>query len=127
MNFTVTTTINAKAEAIYIAWLNSDQHSQMTGGKAIVSDKVDGTFSAWDGYIEGKNIELIPFNKIVQLWRTAEFKENEIDSTIELTLEETNGSTLITLVHSNLSEAGEQYIEGWKDNYFTPMAMYFNK
>jgi activator of HSP90 ATPase len=127
MNFTITTTINAKAEAIYNAWLNSEQHSQMTGGEAIVSDKVGGTFSAWDGYIEGKNIELIPFNKIVQLWRTAEFKENEIDSTIELTLEETNGSTLITLVHSNLSEAGEQYIEGWKDNYFTPMAMYFNK
>ncbi|MFT7155364.1 MAG: activator of HSP90 ATPase [Parvicella sp.] len=127
MNFTITTTINAKAEAIYNAWLNSEQHSQMTGGEAIVSDKVDGTFWAWDGYIEGKNIELIPFNKIVQLWRTAEFKENEIDSTIELTLEETNGSTLITLVHSNLSEAGEQYIEGWKDNYFTPMAMYFNK
>ena len=84
MEFTLKTKIKATAKEIYTAWLNSEGHTKMTGGEAVVSDKVGDTFTAWDGYIEGTNIELEPYRRILQSWRTLEFKENESDSQIEI-------------------------------------------
>ena len=58
----------------------------MTGAKAKASKKVGAAFSAWDGYIVGKNVELVPGKRIVQSWRTSEFGPNDPDSTITVTL-----------------------------------------
>jgi activator of HSP90 ATPase len=126
MEFTLITKIEAKAKEIYKAWLSSEGHSDMTGGEAIISDKVGDTFSAWDGYIEGKNIELEPFSRIVQSWRTSEFEDHEDDSQIEVLLNEQNGHTELTLVHTNLPESGGHYKKGWEEHYFEPMKTYFS-
>ena len=126
MEFTLITKIEAKAKEIYKAWLSSEGHSEMTGGEAIISDKVGGTFSAWDGYIEGKNIELEPFSRIVQSWRTSEFEDHEDDSQIEVLLKEQNGHTELTLIHTNLPESGGHYKKGWEEHYFEPMKTYFS-
>jgi len=97
----------------------------MTGGKAKVSAKVGESFQAWDGYITGKNLILEPGKRIVQSWRTSEFKDSEEDSQIELSLEPVKEGTKLTLRHTNLPANGEQYEQGWVDNYFAPMKAYF--
>ena len=127
MEFTVKTSIEASAKAIYEAWLSSEGHSQMTGGEAFVSGEVGASFSAWDGYISGKNIRLEPHTSIIQSWRTTEFAEQEADSRIEVTLNEQEGFTELTLKHTNLPTHGEQYRKGWEDHYFIPMQAYFNQ
>ena len=86
MDFTLTTQIKATAKQIYKSWLSTQRHTKMTGGVAFVSDKVGETFTAWDGYISGENIELEPYNKIVQSWRSSQFEENDNDSQIEVLL-----------------------------------------
>lgn len=63
--FTVSEIIPASPEAIYDAWLDSKAHGAMTGSKAKASAKVGAKFSAWDGYIEGTNLELVPGERIV--------------------------------------------------------------
>ncbi|MDB2657527.1 SRPBCC domain-containing protein [Crocinitomicaceae bacterium] len=126
MEFTLTTTLNARAKEVYDAWLNSESHSEMTGGEAEIHNAVGASFSAWDGYIEGRNIALDANKRIVQSWRTSEFEEGEEDSRIEILFEESNDQTNLTLIHTNLSENGEQYINGWKEHYFAPMQEYFN-
>lgn len=126
MEFTEKALFKATAKEIYLAWLNSKAHSDMTGGTAEVSDVEGDTFSAWDDYIEGRNLVLEPFHRIVQTWRTSEFNEDEPDSEIEILLVEKSGETELTLIHRNLPESGEQYRKGWSDFYFTPMKAYFN-
>lgn len=126
MEFTLKTTIAATANEIYKAWLSSDGHTKMTGGEANISDKIGSKFTAWDGYIEGRTIELIPDQRIVQNWRTTEFEANEKDSRIEILLNEKNGQTELTLFHSDLSENSEHYKAGWENHYFAPMNAYFN-
>jgi len=126
MEFTVKTSINASAEEIYSAWLSSNGHSEMTGGEATASDVIGDRFTAWDGYIEGKNIALEPFGRIVQSWRTSEFSDEEEDSQIEILLNDEHGITELTLIHTNLPEHGEQYRSGWEENYFEPMKAYFS-
>jgi len=125
MEFTLKTRIKATAEEIYNAWLNSESHTEMTGGKATASDKIGDSFTAWDGYIMGENLVLVPFRRIVQSWRTTEFEEKEEDSKIELLLHEIDGETEITLLHTNVPEHGEEYITGWEEHYFQPMKEYF--
>ncbi len=126
LSFTVSDVIPAGKEDVYNAWLDSDKHAKMTGtASAIASAKVGDTFMAHDGYISGKNKELVPDSKIVQSWRTMEFSGDEEDSVIEVTFEDTDGGTLVTLTHSNLPPHGRQYEEGWKTHYFKPMKEYF--
>ena len=127
MEFTLKTKINASAKQIYEAWLSSDGHTNMTGGKAKTSDKIGDSFSAWDGYIEGENIELESHKRILQSWRTSQFEEHEEDSQIEILLNEVDGITELTLIHSKVPESGEHYIKGWDNHYFQPMKEYFSK
>jgi activator of HSP90 ATPase len=88
MEFTLITKINARAEQLYNAWLSSDGHTKMTGGSATTSDNIGDSFTAWDGYIGGKNMELEPNKRILQSWRTGQFLEDEGDSQIEVLLNE---------------------------------------
>ena len=72
-----------------------------------------------------KNIELEPFNRILRSWRTSQFEKDEKDSQIEILLNEVNGQTELTLIHSNVPESGEHYIKGWDEHYFQPMKKIF--
>ena len=72
-DFKLSCTLPASPEAVYDAWLDSAKHSAMTGGGAKISNRVGGDYSAWDGYITGKTVELIPARRIVQSWRTTRF------------------------------------------------------
>lgn len=126
MEFKLNTKIKATAEEIYTTWLNSEGHTKMTGGVAQTSDKIGADFTAWDGYIEGKNIALEPFNRIVQSWKSSQFKENDKDSQIEVLFNEIDGETELTLIHTDLPQDGEQYKKGWDEHYFQPMKAYFS-
>lgn len=123
---TLKTILSATPEAIFTTWLSSEGHSAMTGSNAEISDKVGAEFTAWDGYISGTNILLEPFWHIIQSWRTTEFPDNDPDSHLEILLQETEGGTEITLIHTQLPEHGEQYRQGWINFYFDPMETYFS-
>lgn len=110
---------------MYAAWLDSDEHSKMTGSPAKVTGEVGDVFSAWDGYIEGRNLELESGRRILQSWRTSEFTGSEEDSLLEILFEEEGTGTRVTIRHTNLPEHGGQYQQGWIDAYFTPMKAYF--
>jgi activator of HSP90 ATPase len=127
MKYIIQSTIHAKAETLYNAWLDSELHSAMTGGQAKCSDQVGGQFTAWDGYISGANLELEPNKRILQCWRTTEFVADEKDSILEILFDANGDKTKITLIHSNLPEHGAQYKQGWKNHYFNPMKSYFNQ
>ena len=48
------------------------------------------------------------------------------DSIITVTLQEVEGGTLLTLVHSNVPDEQTSYEQGgWQEHYFEPMKEYF--
>jgi activator of HSP90 ATPase len=117
---------SAKPLAIYEAFLSGPKHSKMTGAKATADSHVGGTFTAWDGYISGKNLELDPGKRILQEWQTSDWPEGSPPSLLEWTFEEKDGGTEVTLVHSGVPAAqAESYRQGWIDYYWTPMKEYF--
>lgn len=121
-------TLPVKADKLYKAWLTSKEHAAFTGGAAKISSKVGGKFTAWDGYISGKNTELKANKKIVQTWRTSEFPEDAPDSILEIDFEEKNGKTKLNLYHYNLQKGdAKKYRDGWRDYYFEPLKQYFGE
>jgi len=125
-SFRLTATIPASPQDIYETWLDSLGHSEMTGGEATMSDELGAEVSAWDGYISGRNLELIPGERIVQSWRTEEFDDEHEDSIVTIVLTEVDDGTLLTLEHSNVPDEQRSYEEGgWQSNYFEPMVAYF--
>ena len=126
--FTISDIIPAIPEQIYKAWLSTDGHTKMTGSPAEVESKVRGKFTAWDGYISGETLELKPYSRIIQAWRTTEFPEGSPDSRVETLLELVEGGTKITIIHSNIPDGqADDYKQGWEDFYFKPMKNYFSK
>ena len=124
--FTVSATIPATPKAIYDAWLDGKQHGLMNGGgQATGSTNVGGKFTAWDGYINGRNLELVPRRKIVQSWRTTEFTDTDEDSQITVTLAKAARGTKVTLRHINVPDTHTTYKSGWVEYYFAPMKVYF--
>ena len=91
------------ARTLFEGWLDSATHSAYTGGQpARISSRVWGKFSAWDGYIFGTTLELEPYRRIVQSWRTTEFPADAPDSHLEILFEEKKDDTMITLIHTQL-------------------------
>jgi uncharacterized protein YndB with AHSA1/START domain len=120
-------TLPVAPRALYDAWLDPEQHGAFTGGAASCEAKVGGRFTAWDGYIEGQNLELVPAVRIVQAWRTADFDDDAPDSRLEVRFASApRAGTELTLVHTALPEGGAQkYGEGWEEHYLAPMRAYF--
>ena len=125
IEFETSALIPATPEAIYAAWLDSTQHTAMTGGEADVNGEIGGAFTAWDGYIQGRNLELSPFKRIVQAWRTVDFSEEDVDSKLEVELSPEAEVTRLTLRHTDLPADGMKYKQGWQEAYFDPMMIYF--
>jgi len=124
--YRLTRIIPASPLDVYEAWLDSESHSQMTGAEARMSDKIGADFSAWDDDVRGRNLELVPGERIVQAWRTSKFTGENEDSIVTITLEKADDGTLLTLVHSNVPDEQRHNEEGgWESNYFAPMRAYF--
>ncbi|MFZ1063288.1 MAG: SRPBCC domain-containing protein [Acidimicrobiales bacterium] len=125
-DFEVSGVVPADRETLYRAWLSSEEHSAMTGGEAHIDPVVGGEFSAWGDYIHGTTLELEPFDRIVQSWRTQNFADGVADSKIEVRFESVGDATLVRVVHTNVPDGDVGYEQGgWEKSYFKPMAEYF--
>ena len=127
VEFEISESFPASTEAVYDTWLDSAGHAAMIGSRASASNEVGGGFTAHDGYITGKNLELTPGKLIRQSWRTQEFEDSDQDSELEITLETEGSGTRLTLKHTNLPDHGMRYKQGWTDHYFVPMQAHFQK
>jgi len=116
-------TVRFKADPheIYSALMDSRKHSRFTGGKAVISRKTGGRITAYDGYIEGKNLELEPDKKIVQLWRASDWPEGHFSKVRFIISGNTGGSILEFTQEGIPDEFYKSIRQGWIDFYWNPM------
>ena len=121
---------SAKPEEVYDALIDQKKHSAFTGAKATCDPRVGGKFTAWEGYIFGKNLILEKGKMIVQEWKTTDWPRGYSPSTVEFSFKEKErgkgSGTELTMVHSRVpSEQAEDYRQGWIDYYWKPLKEYF--
>jgi activator of HSP90 ATPase len=93
-------TVRARPIEAYEAFVDAKKHSAFTGSRATGEGKVGKEFTAWDGYISGKFLELEKGKKIVQEWITTKWPKGYPPSRFELTFKEAKAGTEVTMVHS---------------------------
>ena len=120
--------VAASPEEAYDAYVDEKKHSEFTGSEAKIDPKVGGRFTAWDGYIKGKNVELIRGRKIVQEWATSEWPADYPPSRLELSFSKVKTGTEILMEHSGVPvDEVDEVEQGWIDFYWEPMKTYFKK
>ncbi len=121
--------INAKAEAIYKALMNSKQHSAFTGAGAKLSSKEGGKFEVYDGYAYGKNIKLVKNKKIIQSWRANDSKwPKDHFSAVTYNLKQGKGFTTIDFIQLGVpAGVAKSIAKGWCDYYWEPLKQYLEK
>jgi activator of HSP90 ATPase len=120
--------LQAPPSEVYNAFLQAKKHSNFTHSKATCEPRVGGRFTAYDGYISGRILELDEGRKIVQEWHTTEWPEGAPPSIVEFTFRAKKDGTELTMVHSEVpAEQAEAYRQGWIDYYWEPLKGYFNK
>ncbi|MBL0066724.1 MAG: SRPBCC domain-containing protein [Bacteroidetes bacterium] len=117
---------NQIAEQLYSMYLNSKEHGLLTGGgKAKISEKAGTAFSAWDGYISGKNLLLVKGKLIVQSWQAADWEDLKVPSVLVLQFDQDGKDALIIMTHTGVPANHIQGItKGWMEYYWKPWRAY---
>jgi activator of HSP90 ATPase len=91
---------------------------------AEISRDVGGAFSIFGGYISGRHIEMVPGDRLVQAWRTGEWKPG-VYSIAKFELVEQDSGTKLVFDHTGFPEGkGQHLAEGWKVNYWEPLGKF---
>ena len=114
-------TLGASPKAVYEALMNSRTHSRFTGSKAVISRRVGGRFTTYDGYASGENLELVPGRKIVQTWRATDWPAGQV-SKVAFSLRKVKTGTKLTFVQTGVSANQVASLKkGWTEFYWQPL------
>ena len=120
-------TFKAPIHDVYEALMDSRKHARFTGAPARMSQKTGGTFSAYDGYITGVNIELVSDARIVQAWRGSDWPEG-CYSLVVFSLKMVKGGTRLDFTQIGVPAKEYKGINaGWGEYYWEPMKVMFNQ
>ncbi len=127
-DITQTVTFDATPAVVYRALVDAKQHALMTGSRATNDGKVGGTFSAYDAYIVGFNIELSKGERIVQAWRANDWSDGAWSiARFELKRAGTGGTRLVFTHHGVPDSHHKGISQGWKDYYWTPLGAWLSE
>ena len=117
--------IKASPQRVYDALLDAKQFSAFTGGApAEIDSNAGGAFSCFGGMITGRNVELVPNQRIVQAWRGGNWPEG-VYSIVKFELDAQGSETRLTLDHSAFPEGNAEHLEGgWHKMYWEPLKKY---
>jgi activator of HSP90 ATPase len=115
----------ATPEQLFEMYMDSNKHSESTGGKANLSRRVGGAFTAWNKMLRGRNLMIVPNKMIVQSWRSVNFKPGHADSVLILEFSKAPGGARVTLVHVNVPPEDHKGVRtGWPNYYWKPWKKY---
>ena len=103
--------------------LSSAMKTRMPAGAppAQVSAEVGGAFSTFGGIITGRQIELVPGQRIVQAWRPMYWNPG-VYSIVKFELTANGSGTRLTLDHRGFPDGdGQSLLDGWNKNYWEPL------
>ena len=120
--------LNASPAELYAQYLNPRTHRAITGARAKIAAKKGANFSAFNGALTGRILQLVPKRLIVQSWRASHWNREDLDSTLILSFHAEGRGGRIELVHVSVPEHDYAAAsEGWHQYYWIPWRSYLRK
>lgn len=111
----------ATPQRIYEVLLDSKQFAAFTGLPAEIDPKAGGVFKMFGGMIVGRNVELIPDQRIVQAWRPTSWGPG-VYSIVKFELKSQGAGVLVVLDHTGFPESDfDGLTSGWPERYWEPL------
>src|SRR5579864_9486675 len=111
----------ASPRTVYDLIMVSTKHASLSGQKAVISQKVGGRFSAWNGHLTGFNLALRPGKKIVQAWRATGWWPDHHSIAIFEIHKVTTGTKLTFTQIGVPPHRYSGHYRGWIEAYWTPL------
>lgn len=116
---------NCSCDDLYEYLINAKKLSNIIGGKVSNPGKIKGKFSAYDEYIFGENIELIPGKKIVQTWSCLDYPNGQFSKLTIVFKKKTDKTCEIDFILENVPDELYEDIDMlWNEMYFDPIKDY---
>jgi activator of HSP90 ATPase len=116
--------LHASPQRIYQILLDSKLFSAFSGEAAKIGRKEGSAFSMFGGVIVGRNIELVPGQRIVQAWRP-KYWEAGVYSLVRFELKGQGTDTTLILDHTGFPEGDYASLYyGWGLKYWKPLEKY---
>jgi activator of HSP90 ATPase len=113
--------IKSSPQRIYDALLDAKQFAAFTGLPAEIEPKAGGTFLMFGGLIAGRNIEMVPDQRIVQAWRPTHWDPG-VYSIAKFELKSQSSGTTVILDHKGFPEGDFDSLDsGWHAHYWEPL------
>ena len=110
---------------IYAVLLDSKQFAAFSHEPADIHGEPGGTFSMFGARILGRNVELVPNQRIVQAWRSAGWDPGTY-SIVRFDFREQGTQVRIALDHTGFPiGAYDSLYSGWKSHYWDPLQLFF--
>jgi activator of HSP90 ATPase len=91
---------------------------------AEISREAGGAFKLFGGFIIGRQLELVPNERIVQAWRVSYWDAGAY-SIAKFSFTEEGAGTKIIFDHTGFPKGdAENLVTGWKGNYWEPLAKF---
>ncbi len=117
--------LKTSPQRIYETLMDSKRFAAITGAPAEIDPKAGGAFFTFGKLIEGRNVELVINQRIVQAWRPASW-EPGLYSIVRFELKPHNSETTIVLDHTGFPEGDFDHLEwGWNKHYWEPLKKTF--
>jgi len=111
----------ASPHELYEMIMDSRQHAKFSGSAAKMSRKTGAAFTAYGGWIQGKNLKLIPDRLIVQEWRGKDWPKGHYSKAMFL-FTKTKTGTKLTFGQTKVPMELYAHInKGWKSQYWDKM------
>lgn len=104
--------------------LDSKVFAAFTGMPTEIDRKPGGSFKTFGGLIEGRNIEVVANQRIVQAWRPANWDPG-VYLLVRFEFKPQGATTVIVLDHTGFPEGKYDSLNsGWSQRYWEPMRKY---
>jgi activator of HSP90 ATPase len=123
--------IKASPGQVYEYLTNGEIFTAATEMPAQVSDREGEPFSLFGGRVEGRQIELVPGERVVQAWRFGgahpDAWEAGVYSIVRFTLRSEGDATKFVIDHDGIPPEWQDHIQsGYPTFYQGPLARYFD-
>ena len=117
--------LKATPQRVYEALLDPKQFAAFTGVPAQIDPKAGGEFSLFSDQIVGRNVELIPNQRIVQAWRPAAWDPG-VYSIVKFELKPSPAGSTLILDHTGFPAGLADHLDaGWHLHYLETLQKYF--
>jgi activator of HSP90 ATPase len=117
--------LKATPARIYSVLLDSKQFTAFSHEPADIHGEPGGAFSMFGARILGRNVELVPNQRIVQAWRSAGWDLGTY-SIVRFDFKEQGTQPRVVLNHTGFpAGAYDSLYSGWKSHYWDPLQLFF--